>query len=309
MIYIYDYSQRIRRLHPPSREDSNIVNDIIDRNLAAAVAAPSPSSVGSAVVAPSPTSSSSAAAAAVVPTPTSIGGIHGEEHFDYIPTAQVQKERNLAPSPCLTNNNTASCPACHFTKTCCMQQNYRIYTGAGNSLGCTSNALDILDVTFLQVFDGGAYECNCNGVGNVPPCAGATTLNCNGKALGTFIGGCTGASVDETVEVEFATNINVKNAEYDISLYINTQGGSGVYGDGGCLLQGLSQTDNAGNVYTSVGNKDGDGCLDAQSVGQISNHPFPRMFLNCNDENNDGLLDFSFGVSFVQNQGECNYMF
>jgi hypothetical protein len=188
-----------------------------------------------------------------------------------------------------------------------MQQNYRIYSGASNSLGCTSNALEIISTTILDVFDAGAYKCNCNGAVGDPttPCAGGveTPLDCKGKALGTYFGGCRGT--DDTVEVRFSTNIKIKGAENDVALYINTQGGDGVYGDGGCIIQGLSPTDDSGNAYSIVGNNDGDSCLDASATGDLLNHPFQKMTLKCTDSNNDGFLDVSFGVSFVQNVGEC----
>jgi hypothetical protein len=172
-----------------------------------------------------------------------------------------------------------------------MQQNYEIYTGAANSLGCTSNALDIVSTTILEVFDAGAYKCT-------------GPSDCQNKPIGTYFGACRGKN-DDTVELRFSTNIKIKGAENDVALYINTQGGDGVYGNGGCIIQGLSPTDDNGTAYSIVGNGDGDSCLDATATGDLLNHPFQKMTLNCTDSDNDGFLDVSFGVSFVQNVGEC----
>jgi len=239
--------------------------------------APSPSAAGGTIGTPSSSSSSS------VLTPTMM--INDEVQFDYIPKAQDR--RKLPQDSCLTNPNV--CPACHSKKTCCMEQNYNIYTGNPNGVGCTSNSFEVLSVGFLEVFDSGAYKCNCNGgVLGTPTCGGATTDDCQGKALGTYIGGCTGN--DDTVEVRFKANFNIKNTEYDVALYINTLGESAKDGTDGCVIQGLSQTDESGTEYSFVGDADNNDCMDAIAAGVLLNYPFPKLTLNCAYPNNDGLL-------------------
>jgi len=187
-----------------------------------------------------------------------------------------------------------------------MQQNFDIY-GGSSALSCNSQALEVKSVTILEVFDDGAYQCNCNGnvtLGDpITPCGGATTDNCQGKPLGTYFSGCT--SNNNTIKVRFKADVEIKNVEYDLALYINTQGRN-VLSDPGesCVVQGLSQTSDNGTNYTLVGNNDGDVCLDAVNKGFLYDHPFPLLTLNCRDTNNDRLLDFSLGVSFSQSNGE-----
>ena len=189
-----------------------------------------------------------------------------------------------------------------------MQQNYNIYNEYDDNprtLTCQSNALSIIGIKSLEVFDSGAYKCNCNGIGGTPICTGAAARDCKGKPVGTFFAGCTGN--DEVVEVRFAIDISMSNTEFDVAFYINTQSGqNAVSGSGGCVIQGLSQTNSSGATYTTVSNADDDGCLDVSSTGNLLSHPFPRMKLSCRDPDGDGLLDISVAASFAQNAGECS---
>ncbi|KAL7425720.1 hypothetical protein ACHAXH_000105, partial [Discostella pseudostelligera] len=247
---------------------------------------PSPSAAGGIIGTPSSSSSS-------VLTPTMI---NNEAHFDFIPA--TQDRRKLPPGPtCLAN--PANCPACHLTETCCMQQNFDIY-GGNSALSCSSQALEVKSITILDIDDPDAYECNCNVGDPTTPCSEAIPpLDCQGKPIGTYFSGCTGNG--DTVQVLFKANIEIKNDEYDLALYINTKGGN-VKTDPGesCVVQSLSQFDASGSPYPLVVNKDSDSCLDAGGKGLLIDHPFPPLTLNCNDANNDGLLDFSLGVSFSQ---------
>jgi hypothetical protein len=215
------------------------------------------------------------------------------------------------PSPNCLNSNT-SCPICHTTKSCCMEENYNIYNefypGNLRTLSCGANNGNVLTVSSLEVFDHGAYSCNCNGGPATPSCSGGTTLDCRGKPLGTFFLGCTGT--DDTVEVRFNANIQFTATDYDVAFYINTIGGSAVTATGGgCLIQGLSQTDgDTGASYPQVSPSDGDACLDVTTAATVTlqSHPFPKMTLKCRDTDNDGLLDFSVALTFAQNSGEFN---
>lgn len=215
------------------------------------------------------------------------------------------------PSPNCLNSNT-SCPICHTTKSCCMEENYNIYNefypNNLKTLSCGANNGNVLTVSSLEVFDHGAYSCNCNGGPATPSCSGGTTLDCRGKPLGTFFLGCTGT--DDTVEVRFNANIQFTATDYDVAFYINTIGGSAVTATGGgCLIQGLSQTDgDTGASYPQVSPSDGDACLDVTTAATVTlqSHPFPKMTLKCRDTDNDGLLDFSVALTFAQNSGEFN---
>ena len=198
-----------------------------------------------------------------------------------------------------------------------MQQNYNLYSGDSNTLSCsTANSppIKIAAVKDLVVFDSGAYKCDCNSNGNGgnPPCAGATTRDCQGKPIGTYFAACTGN--DDVVEVGFSIDIEKTSNEFDVAFYVNTNSGdsavSGTNGGGGCVIQGLSTTDASGTTtYSNVNNEDGDGCLDLKGSGDLSKHPFPKVMLSCRDSTgNDGLLDIRVGVSYAEGAGrKCTF--
>lgn len=144
-------------------------------------------------------------------------------------------------------NGEANCPPCHDTNTCCMLDNYLIYGGGGNSLGCTSSSLDFLAVTGFQVDDAGAYSCNCGGAGCVdasgnpvdcPACDDPVVVglpaDCGGLPNGTVFGACRG--IDDLVRVSFTVNIHVGATQYDVGLYIATDGGEGEKGTATCCV-------------------------------------------------------------------------
>ncbi len=218
-----------------------------------------------------------------------------ENHFVNITTSQLQRKLT---SSCLTTPEL--CP-CHETETCCMLENANIYEGP-NNLQCTTNSLKIQDVTISSV-SGNAYQCNCNGIGGVSPCNDLHQLDCQGKKIGTYFGVCT--TGETSVTVSFVANIQILNAEYDVALYINTEGGNASTGTG-CVIKGLQQT--APTPSPLVGNAQGSPttnvCFDLLDAGNLINYPFPDLTLKCADSDDDEYLDFSVGVSFSNNVSE-----
>ena len=125
---------------------------------------------------------------------------------------------------------------CFDSKSCCMQTNYEIFNGNTNSLGCTANSLSFHEVTGFTVYDELAWNCNCDceeGAGTCQTCdalmsAGSEALPCEGKPMGTVFDACQGS--DDYVEVSFEINLQVKGEQYDVGLYIASDGGNGELG-------------------------------------------------------------------------------
>lgn len=234
-----------------------------------------------------------------------------EEEAATVPMMTQSQQRELASSACQNNPSPANCPgslACHLTKTCCMLSNYNIFTPASaNNLSCGSNSVDFVRVTGFTVFDPNSYPCTCGGTGGGSACTGAPgEVNCQGSPHGTIFGACRGN--DDLVDVQFNVEVNVK-PEYNVGLYVNTQGGNAVTGSG-CVIAGLTERDASGALYTNgagqtlVKHWDGNTCLDFAAIGTLQNYPFQRVTLKCADTGADKLLDFSIAVSFAQNDSE-----
>jgi hypothetical protein len=229
------------------------------------------------------------------------------------PRTQIQRYLQ-GSAPCRDNNST--CPACHYTKSCCMLENYNIFTPAtANRLSCGSQSVQFVRVTGFTVFDSNSYACNCGGTGGgSPACTGAAgQVDCMGKPHGSIFGACRGN--DDKVEVQFNVEINIK-PEFNVGLYINTKGGDAVTGTDGCTIAGLTERDSSGNLYkntagaTLVTNLDANQCLDFAATGTLLSYPFQRMKLQCVDSggaSKDGLLDFSVAASFAQAAGKGYY--
>ncbi|KAL9184502.1 hypothetical protein ACHAXT_012472, partial [Thalassiosira profunda] len=217
---------------------------------------------------------------------------------------------------------------CFDDKSCCMQTNYAIYGGT-NSLGCTANSLSFHEVTGFTVYDEQAWNCNCDceeGAGTCQTCdaLGGEALPCEGKPMGTVFDACQG--IDDYVEVSFEIGLQVKGEQYDVGLYIASDGGNAVSGDQ-CIISGLTLEDPdtsdpweniAGDQVVGVADKEapGDECWDFLGAGYLFDYPFSRVILKCYDSPvdepsaiaNDGLLDFSVAASFFQNTGDaCSY--
>ena len=250
---------------------------------------------------------------------------------------QIEEEQILSEGGCY---KAASCPPCHETQSCCMTDNYRIYNG-GQNLGCTSNSLDFQAVTGFKVFDEGAYECNCGDCSNgpCPSCDDPSLLvdpaDCMGLPYKTVFGACRG--IDDNVQVSFTVNINVGSTQYDVGLYVATDGGEGKFRlcfvlhlnmyhkthspltptftkalppGGQCIVAGLLFNDTNGNDFTNVvGDNDGDTCWDFVNSGDLVDYPFQTVTIRCSDAGPiDGLLDFSVAASFAQNAADpCSY--
>ena len=122
---------------------------------------------------------------------------------------------------------------CFDSKSCCMQTNYEIFNGNTNSLGCTANSLSFHEVTGFTVYDEQAWNCNCDceeGAGTCQTCdaLGGEALPCEGKPMGTVFDACQG--IDDYVEVSFEIGLQVKGEQYDVGLYIASDGGNGELG-------------------------------------------------------------------------------
>ncbi len=240
-------------------------------------------------------------------TPTMIHQKNDHKEDEENPSVNLttsQLQRKLPPASCL--DTPALCPQCHFDENCCMLDNAKIYGGI-NNLQCTTNSLKIQDVNIIKVSDpAGAYKCNCNGVDGLPHCNEAMLpLDCQGKKIDTYFGVCTDGAGD-TVTVTFAANIQISNAEYDVALYINTEGGNASTGSSGCVIEGLQQTVPIPSplIGNAPGSSPTDECLDLLGAGNLVDYPFPELTLSCTDSDNDEYLDFSVGVSFSNNIGE-----
>ncbi len=285
--------------HPPHRdEDIGIVqskyeNAGASRNFLLA----SPPATTPTIAAGSTGIGSFSSSMVLTPTMIHLKNDHEEEenHFVNLTTSQLQRK---LPSSCL--DTPGLCPPCHVAETCCMSDNANIYEGT-NNLQCTTNSLKIQDVTVIDVSDpSGAYECNCNGEDGLPHCNEfMPPLDCERKKLGTWMGVCEyGAS--DTVTVTFAATLQISNEEYDVALYINTEGGNASTGPGECVIQGLQQTAPTPSplIDYAAGSSPTNVCLDLIDTGNLVNYPFPEVTLKCRDLDFDGYLDFSVGMSF-----------
>ena len=156
----------------------------------------------------------------------------------------AQNNRALQTAGCY---NADPCPPCYETRTCCMLDNYKIYNG-GNSLGCTANSLGFTEITGITVFDPGAKKCNCGACTALVDCVvfpdhpscdcnvdaglsidcialGEDAVDCEGLPYETYFGACRGS--DDVVDVSFTVNIDITSTQFDVGLYIATNGGEG----------------------------------------------------------------------------------
>ena len=256
-----------------------------------------------------------------VPTPSVVAD-------DVVNKHHPEVDRSLATHPwgdCLTSTNKQiDCPPCYFTNTCCMQTNYWIYGGSQN-LGCNSGALAFGSVRNFTVFDPNIKYCNCGypgGTNCTDPLA-KDEVDCYGKPKDTVFGACLG--IDDVVDVSFKVDVNVGSDQYDVGLYINTNGGDAAKGtryytdptqsstlyfvpgsDDECSVAELTET----GFESIVGHadKDSDQCLDFIGSGDLLNYPFQRLTIGCSDTDGNGLLDFHVAASYSNGFGnDCSF--
>ena len=258
-----------------------------------------------------------------VPTPSVVAD-------DVVNKHHPEVDRSLANYPwgdCLTSTNKQiDCPPCYFTQSCCMQTNYWIYKGSQTLSSCASNSLSFGAVTGFDVFDPNIEECNCGSGGkNCTDPLAENEVDCDGKPLGTIFGACLG--IDDVVEVSFSVNVTVGSDQYDVGLYINTNGGDAMKGsyyytnptvpstlyyqpgvDDECTIAGLPNPAQYPEYVGIVGDSDKDQCLDFVGGGDLTGFPFQRLTIGCSDTNGDGLLDFHVAASYDQNAGiNCSF--
>lgn len=138
----------------------------------------------------------------------------------------------------------------------CMQDNFD-----GGTLTCTANDIELIAITGVEVFDAGAYL----------------------DTDGLWKDGCRGT--DDYVNLAFTADIRIRNARYDIGMYINTEGGLATTGT--CAISLISETDFLGGepieTYTDangdtveIGEFEDpkDKCPDVRGGGLLTNYAF-----------------------------------
>ncbi|KAL3822208.1 hypothetical protein ACHAXA_000648, partial [Cyclostephanos tholiformis] len=233
------------------------------------------------------------------------------------------KHRALQASKCY-DNNLQNCAPCFYTKSCCMETYYQIYEGKPNTLSCTAQNIKFLQVDSFSVSDAEAKPCNCDCVETGCQACSITSNPVSCKEVGvtrtyrkgTVIGACRGT--DDEVTVQVGMSIDVGNAEYDVGLYVNTNGGSAITGSR-CIVAGLDNINSTSNEpYRNANNEimvgllaptsGNNTCYDFLDKGTLKNYKFSAITLACIDTSSpsDGYLDFNVATSF-SSVSTCSY--
>jgi hypothetical protein len=220
---------------------------------------------------------------------------------------------------------------------------YNCVAENGGRTGCSSQDVSFDRVAGFEVFDSLADPpCNCNCGGDTGydcpttaeeatwvatnghasvDCASVTTpISCWApfggglQKIGVVFGACLGS--DDNVQVAITVDLGVKNARWDVAMYINTIGGSALIDttEGACEIVTM-RNGTYGDITVSYdeAGADGDACADfAAGSGTLSDYAFAPITLRCADHYNpdsttvgDNLLDFDVAIVW-DNQGDSS---
>ena len=199
-------------------------------------------------------------AMAFLALPASNANLRGTPSTDYLNSTSLAAYESSLLHSLLSNQHRS------LQSNNCMQD---LFTGG--TLTCTANDIELIAITGIEVYDDAAYL----------------------DSDGLWKDACRGT--DDYVNLAFTADITVRNARYDIGMYINTEGGSALTGT--CAISLISETDFYGGAsYETYTDASGD----VVEIGEFEDEPD-----KCPDVRGGGLLTnyafqpVSYLVAFV----------